>query len=509
MSNESYHFRRKPSELMQCVPYKLKENKMKNANFSDFKLNEDLLKAIGMLNYESPTQVQAQVIPVLLAKRDVIVKSQTGSGKTAAFAIPICQMIDWEANKPQALVITPTRELAIQVKEDVFNIGRFKRLKVAAIFGKSSFYHQEKELKQKTHAVVGTPGRIIDHLERGTLDTANIKYLVLDEADEMLNMGFIDDVETIIAALPKERVTMLLSATMPADIDRLCKEHMNNPLRIEVEEKNPVAQRICQERYTVDRTEKLDLLKDILIVENPDSCIVFCNTQVAVDEVSGTLSKLKFTCMKIHGGMDQRDRMMVMNDFKKGYFRYLIATDVAARGIDIEDISLIINYDIPKDGESYVHRIGRTGRVSNTGRAVTFVTPDENAQLDAIENYTDKKIDLKGRPKKEQVNEQRAAFIEKTSTAPEIKKGKSTELDKEIMKLHINAGKKTKMRPVDIVGTLCNIDGMTADDIGIINILDVSTFVEILNNKGEMVFNVLQDMPIKGRMRTVSKADAN
>ena len=435
--------------------------------------------------------------------------TREGSGKTAAFAIPIAQMIDWDDNKPQALVITPTRELAIQVQEDIFNIGRFKRLKVAAIFGKSSYYLQEKQLKQKTHAVVGTPGRIIDHLERGTFDTSNIKYLVIDEADEMLNMGFVDDIETIIAALPTERVTMLLSATMPTDIDMLCERYMNNPLRVEVEEKNPVAQRICQERYTVEQDEKMDLLKDLLIVESPDSCIVFCNTQIAVDEVSRALGNLKIACKKIHGGMEQRDRLIVMNNFKKGSFRYLIATDVAARGIDIDDISLIINYDLPKDGESYVHRIGRTGRLSNKGRAVTFVLPGESRHLASIENYTDKKIDFKQRPTKEQVNERRLAFTEKMSTAPEIKEDKGIELDKEIMKLHINAGKKTKMRASDIVGTLCNIDGMTADDIGIINILDVSTFVEVLNNKGEMVFKVLQNMQIKGRLRTVSKADSD
>lgn len=480
---------------------------MNDIKFNDFKLSGDLLKAIGMLGFEAPTQVQAQVIPILLEERDVIVKSQTGSGKTAAFAIPVCQAIDWEENKPQALVITPTRELAIQVKEDIFNLGRFKRLKVAAVFGKSSFYNQEKQLKQKTHVVVGTPGRIIDHLERGTLDTSNIKYLVLDEADEMLNMGFIEQIETIIAALPSERVTMLLSATMPGDIDSLCKKYMNNPVRIEVEEENPVAQRICQERYSVEQIEKTGLLKDIIIVENPDSCIIFCNTKQTVDEVSRELGKLKFACMKIHGGMDQRNRLMVMNDFKKGYFRYLVATDVAARGIDIDNISLIINFDIPKDGESYVHRIGRTGRLSNAGRAITFVSPDETAQLDSIQQYIAKKIDFKRRPEKETVNEQRLEFTEKISTMPDIKIDKGAELNKEILKLHINAGKKTKMRPVDIVGTLCNIPGMTADDIGIINIVDVSTFVEVLNNKGEMVYQALQKTPIKGRLRKVSKTE--
>ncbi len=480
---------------------------MNDSKFSDFKLSGDLLKAIGMLGFDAPTQVQAQVIPILLEKRDIIVKSQTGSGKTAAFAIPVCQAIDWEENKPQALVITPTRELAIQVKEDIFHLGRFKRLKVAAVFGKSSFYNQEKQLKQKTHVVVGTPGRIIDHLERGTLDTSNIKYLVLDEADEMLNMGFIEQIKIIIAALPGERVTMLFSATMPADIDSLCKKHMNNPVRIEVEEENPATDRIYQERYSVEQNDKVGLLKDIIVVENPDSCIIFCNTKQTVDEVSRELGKLNFACMKIHGGMDQRNRLMVMNDFKKGYFRYLVATDVAARGIDIDNISLIINFDIPKDGESYVHRIGRTGRLSNAGRAITFAAPEEAAQLDSIQKYIGKKIDFKRRPEKETVNEQRPEFTEKMSTMPEIKIDKGAGLNKEIMKLHINAGKKTKMRPVDIVGTLCNIPGMTADDIGIINIVDVSTFVEILNNKGEMVYQALQNTPIKGRLRKVSKTE--
>ena len=220
---------------------------MIKSNFSDYHLSSELLKSISMLNFASPTKVQELVIPAVLEQKDIIVKSQTGSGKTAAFAIPICELIDWDDNKPQALVIVPTRELAIQVKEDIFNIGRFKRVKVAAVYGKSPFYNQEKELKQKTHVVVGTPGRIIDHIDRGTFDTSNIKYLVLDEADEMLNMGFIEQVETIISSLSKERVTMLLSATMPKDIETLCNKYMKEPIHVEIEEKNSTADRICQE----------------------------------------------------------------------------------------------------------------------------------------------------------------------------------------------------------------------------------------------------------------------
>ncbi|SHK14867.1 DEAD/DEAH box helicase [Desulforamulus aeronauticus] len=477
------------------------------SSFSNYQLSSELLKAISMLNYNSPTRVQQEVIPAVLEKKDIIVKSQTGSGKTASFAIPICELVDWEENKPQALVIVPTRELAIQVKEDIFNIGRFKRVKVPAIYGKAPFYMQEKELKQKSHVVVGTPGRIIDHIGRGTFDTSKIKYLVIDEADEMLTMGFIEDLKIIISSIPIDRVTMLLSATMPKDIETLCEQYMKNPIHVEIEEENSSLDRIYQAGYIIEEREKIDLLKDVTIIENPDSCIIFCNTRQIVDEVYDELTNLKYNCQKIHGGMEQPDRLRIMKNFKQGYFRYLIATDVAARGLDIDNISLIINYDISQDSESYVHRIGRTGRISREGRAITFVTKDESKFLEDIQRYIGKEILLKERPEKETVDKFKQAFNKKMNTRPKIKEEKGAPLRKEIMKLHINAGKKTKMRPVDIVGTLCNIEGMTAEDIGIINILDISTFVEILNGKGEFVFQKLQNMNIKGRPRKVSKAE--
>ena len=480
---------------------------MTAVNFSDYHISSDLIKAIEILNYKNPTKVQQKVIPALLNDRDIIVKSRTGSGKTAAFAIPLCQMVEWEENKPQALVITPTRELAIQVKEDIFNIGRFKRIKVSAVYGKSPFYKQEKELKQKTHIVVGTPGRIIDHLEKATLDTSNISYLVIDEADEMLNMGFIEQIEAIIRQIPEERVTVLLSATMPKGIVELCGKYMKEPEMVEVEEQNTTTARIEQQKYLVESKEKLKLLKDISVVENPESCIIFCNTKQMVDALQHELALNKYSCQKIHGDMDQRDRQRVMNDFKLGYFRYLVATDVAARGIDVENISLVINYDVPQDSESYVHRIGRTGRVNNTGKAITFATHVDEKYIKAIEQYIGKEIPLGLIPDKETVQSLSEQFNERMATAPALKEAKGASLSKEIMKLHINAGKKTKMRPVDIVGTLCNIRGMTAEDIGIINIADVSTFVEILNNKGELVYRELQKIPIKGRLRKVSKTE--
>lgn len=480
---------------------------MLNMNFSDYHLSGELLKAISMLNYRKPTRVQQEVIPAVLAHRDIIVKSQTGSGKTAAFAIPICHLADWNENKPQALVLTPTRELALQVKEDIFNIGRFKRIKVPAVFGKASFYLQEKELKQKSHVVVGTPGRIIDHLERGTFDTSNIKYLVIDEADEMLNMGFIEQIEKIISSLPEGRTTILLSATMPSGIQELCGKYIKSPVFVEIEEENKTADRIIQERYEVEQRDKLKLLRDLAIVENPDSCMIFCNTKLKVDEVYEQLEKHKYTCGKIHGDMEQRDRLRVMTDFKTGRFRYLVATDIAARGIDVDDISLVINFDIPQDSENYVHRIGRTGRAHKSGKAISFVSKNESKFLDAIHRYTGKEIPLCQKPEEAEVLSRQQKFDEKLQAVPEVRETKGAQLGREIMKLHINAGKKTKMRPADVVGTLCNIKGMTAEDIGIISVEDISTYVEILNDKGEMVYRRLQDTPIKGRLRKVSKVE--
>ncbi len=480
---------------------------MTKTNFKDYKLSNEILKSINMLNYKTPTKVQQEVIPVALENKDVLVKSQTGSGKTATFAIPLCELVDWDENKPQALILTPTRELAIQVKDDIFNIGRFKRIKVPALYGKSSFALQAKELKQKTHIVVGTPGRTIDHIKEGNFVTDNIKYIVLDEADEMLSMGFLEQVEEIIEALPKNRVTMLFSATMPEDIDALSKKHMKDPVTIEIKAKTLTVDRIQQDGYRIEETGKLNLLKDITTIENPDSCVIFCNTQSKVEAIYKELVKLKYPCDKIHGGMEQDERIKVMNNFKKGYFRYLIATDVAARGIDIDNITHVINYDVPVLRENYVHRIGRTGRAGKEGRAITFVMKSDERRIAEIHSYTGKELTMKLKPSKRLVMELKPEFDKKLEQRQKVKEDKGANLSQDIMKIHINAGKKTKMRPVDIVGTLCSIEGMTAQDIGIISVLDISTYVEILNNKGEMVLKVLQTKNIKGRPRKVSKVE--
>jgi superfamily II DNA/RNA helicase len=475
--------------------------------FNDFNLSTELLKAIDMLEFINPTDVQKQAIPLILSKKDIIIKSQTGSGKTAAFAIPMCELVDWDDFKPQVIVLTPTRELANQVREDIFNIGRFKRIKVVSVYGKSPIESQIKNLKQKTHFVVGTPGRVFDLIERGSLDVSNIKYFVLDEADEMMNMGFIKQIKSIVDTLPTNKITTLLSATISENVKSLSNKYMHNAIFLEISNENSVTSRIRQVYYNANSKDKMNFLLDITVVENPDSAIIFCNTRQTVDIVNNELEKQNYICKKIHGGMEQRDRTKVMNEFKEGYFRYLIATDVAARGIDVENITHIINYDIPQDINGYVHRIGRTGRKNNKGVAITFVTANEINFLDDIQNMLDKKIVLKKRPSGKIVDGYRNEFEIKLKSRKNIEKPKGIKFNEEIMKIHINAGKKTKMRPTDIVGAISNIEGIKAEDIGIISIIDVSTFVEILNNKGEYVFDKLQTTPIKGRLRIVSKAN--
>lgn len=482
---------------------------MSKRRFEEFELDEKILKAVDMLGYENLTTVQEKTLPILLDNKDVVVKSQTGSGKTAAFAIPICNSVVWEENEPQAIVLAPTRELAMQVREDFFNIGRYKRLKIVEVYGKASFPKQRRQLSHKTHVVVGTPGRIIDHIEKGTLNTSNIKYLVIDESDEMFNMGFAEQIKTIIDALPKKRTSMLFSATMPRDVKALCSMYLDNPTYIDIKSKDLNMDRIEQKRYNAEGTNKLQLLKDLTIVENPESCIIFCNTRREVDKVHRDLSKDGYSCEKIHGGLEQRNRTQVMDRFKKGGFKYLIATDVAARGIDVDNITHVINYDIPREAEAYVHRIGRTGRIGKTGKAISIHKNRDMKNLRAITRYTKKEIDQFKRPSKELINESLKEFKSdmKTSLKAEpVKREQTQKLNKGIFKLHINAGRKTRMRPGDIVGALCSIDGIESDDIGVISIIDTSSFVEILNDKGKKVLDKMKKTPIKGRLRVVSPA---
>ncbi|WP_024294479.1 DEAD/DEAH box helicase [Lacrimispora indolis] len=469
-------------------------------------ISEDIVKALRGLEYDIPTEVQARVIPTALEKNDLIVKAQTGSGKTAAYAIPICELIEWLENKPQALILTPTRELAVQVKEDFTNIGRFKRIKAAAIYGRHPFSMEKAELKQKTHVAIGTPGRVMDHIKKGTLPLSMIKCLVIDEADRMLDMGFIEQVEAIMNELPGERMTMLFSATMSDEVKRISSNYMRNPVNIDVSESGITTADIDHFLYITDEEDKFKLLTDVTIMENPDSCIIFCSTKDRVDMVCSRLQDLGYPCNKIHGGMEQDDRLSAMKRFKRGEYRYLAATDLAARGIDIENISLVINYDIPLDEENYVHRTGRTGRAGQKGKAISFVVTAQTRYLHDIEELIGFKIQERTKPAKEEVSNQKPSFDEKVNTAPQIKKMKSDQLNKEIMKLRFNGGKKKKLRATNFVGVISNLEGVEAEDIGIISIQDTLTYIEILNGKGPLVLEAMKNTTICGKLLKVTKA---
>lgn len=476
-----------------------------NNKFKEYNLCDEIIKALDGIGYKKPSDVQREVIPQILTGKDIVVKSQTGSGKTAAFGIPLCENIKWEESNAQALILTPTRELAIQVKEELGNIGRFKRIRTVAVFGKQPFSDQARELKQKTHIVVGTPGRVLDHIDRDTLKVCNIKYLVIDEADEMLNMGFIDQVRDIINKLNVDRQTMLFSATIPEEILGLCTMYMNNPSNIEIKSQKLITDNINHELYKFEEFYKLDNLGKILISEAPETAVVFCKTKENVDKVFENLNKKGYSVNKIHGGMLQKDRLDIMDKFKKGNFRILVATDVAARGIDVEGITHVINYDLPVEKEAYVHRIGRTGRAGAKGKAISFVNQYEDRLLDMIQEYIGFEIPLK-KDIIEVSKEIRETAIKSLKSKPNIKREKAKAINKNITKIYLNGGKKKKLRAGDFVGAISRIEGVTAEDIGIIDVQDTVSYIDILNGKGNKVIEGLKNSTIKGKKLRVEKA---
>ncbi len=467
-------------------------------------LSSEINRAIKTLGYDKFTKVQEKVIPEALLNKDLIVKAQTGSGKTAAFVVPICEKIKWEENNPQCLILSPTRELAIQTAEEVKNIGRYKRIKGVSIYGKAPFKEQERELKGKTHIVIGTPGRVLDHIDRKTLNTNSIRYLVIDEADEMFNMGFIRQIEAVFRRIPKRRVTMLFSATINDEIRELCNRYMNRPVNIEIESKNITADNIEHIVYEISGTEKLKYLNNILIKELPKQCVIFCRTKDNVELAYSFLQDKGYSVTKIHGGMMQKDRIKSMEEFKKGNYRMLVATDIAARGIDVDDISHVINIDIPVEKEAYVHRIGRTARgEGKIGKAITFKTPYENNMLEDIREFTKLPLNIHSLDELENVNYDKVNVL-KTCVKKNI--SKKSNINKGVTKLYFNGGKKKKIRAVDFVGTISNIAGINSEDIGIIDIQDIASYVEILNNKGKIVLEAMKNKTIKGKKLKVEIA---
>ncbi len=418
-----------------------------NNEFTKFKISDEILKSIEGLGYKNPSKVQEKVIPEILLNKDIIVKSQTGSGKTAAFGIPLCEKVDWNENIPQILVLTPTRELAVQVSEDITNIGRFKRIKSVSIFGKEPISEQERKLKQKTHVVVGTPGRILDHIDRGSLNLAQIKYFVIDEADEMLNMGFIGQVEGIIRRLPKKKVTMLFSATIPEEIKVLCDKYMNKPVDISINNQKLINENIDHNLYYTNYEEKIEKLNDILITEKLETVVIFAKTKENVDTVFQWLKSKGYSVNRIHGGMLQKERLSIMDGFRLGDFRILVSTDLASRGIDVKGITHVINYDLPVEKEAYVHRIGRTGRAGEKGKAISFCVNEKDKLLSEIEEFIGFKIPVYNLPEKIMVEKEKNEGVKTLKSKPKRKEEKSKAINNNITKIYLNGGKKRRFVP--------------------------------------------------------------
>ena len=387
--------------------------------FSDLGLPEPLLRALADVGYESPSPIQAATIPPLLAGRDVLGQAQTGTGKTAAFALPAMARLDPAQKSPQVLVLAPTRELAIQVAEAFQKYAaHLPQFRVLPIYGGQSYYPQLEALKRGVHVVVGTPGRVIDHLDRGSLDLSQLRCLVLDEADEMLRMGFIDDVETVLKKVPEQRQVALFSATMPAQIKRIAQTYLRDPVEIAIKAQTTTAANIRQRYWMVSGVNKLDALTRILEAEPYDGLLIFSRTKLGTQELAEKLAARGLSAAAIHGDVEQKQREKMVQSLKDGRIDILVATDVAARGLDVERISHVLNYDIPYDTESYVHRIGRTGRAGRSGEAILFVAPRERGMLGAIERATRQKLEPMQLPSVEVVNERRVAkFLDRIGEA--------------------------------------------------------------------------------------------
>jgi ATP-dependent RNA helicase DeaD len=383
--------------------------------FSSLNLSAAVLKVMKEVGYETPSPIQAATIPLLLANRDVLGQAQTGTGKTAAFALPILSNIDIKQHAPQALVLAPTRELAIQVAEAFQKYAtHIKDFHVMPIYGGQSYGVQLSGLRRGVHVVVGTPGRVIDHLEKGSLDLSKLKTLVLDEADEMLRMGFIDDVEQILQKTPPTRQTALFSATMPSAIKRIAKTYLRDPAEVTVAAKTGTADNIRQRYWMVSGMQKLEALTRILEAEPFDGMIIFARTKLGTEELATKLQARGFAATAINGDMQQAQRERTIEQLKNGKIDILVATDVAARGLDVERISHVINYDVPSDPESYTHRIGRTGRAGRSGEAILFITPREQGLLKAIERATRQPVSPLTLPTIKAVNDVRIAKFKDT-----------------------------------------------------------------------------------------------
>ena len=539
--------------------------------FAEFGLNEGLLTSLSELGYEEPTPIQREAIPPLLAGRDVLAEAPTGTGKTAAFALPLLQRMErTDSPSPTALILVPTRELAMQVAQAVHRYGRGVDARVLPIYGGQAIGQQLGRLRRGVDVVVATPGRAVDHLKRGSLELNRVSYVVLDEADEMLDMGFADDLEAILKAAPAERQTALFSATISVGIARIAGRHLRDPVRVTVarelstDEGRPLVRQVA---YVVQRSHKLASLTRILDVEAPTSVLIFARTRLAVDELTEALGGRGYDTAALHGGLVQEQRDRVMSRFRDGAIQVLVATDVAARGLDIEQVSHVVNYDVPSDPEAYLHRIGRTGRAGRKGVAVTLVEPREQRLLRNIERLMKRDIEIARLPTVADLRARRfelldaslrevllgedldryraviepleeeydildialaAASLAAEATGPDPDEEELPDMTLRpqdrlanlrpprgprgvrsfrdgMTRLYIGGGREIGLRPADIVGAIANESGLSGKAIGAIEIADHFALVEVPEEAADDVIRALNDASIRGRRLPVRR----
>ena len=529
-------------------------------SFPDLGISPPLAEGLATLGYEEPTPIQREAIPPLLAGRDLLGQAATGTGKTAAFALPLLQRLptgDPKPSSPSILVLVPTRELAMQVAEAFHRYGRSLGARVVPIYGGQEFSTQIRALRRGVHVVVATPGRAIDHLRRKTLNFAAVTAVVLDEADEMLDMGFAEDIETLLESVPEKRQTALFSATMPPRIQGIAERHLRDPYRVAIARERTARgelPRVRQTAYLVSRANKVTALGRILDLETATLALVFCRTRTEVDSLSETLTGHGYRAEALHGGMSQEQRDRVMKRTRSGGVDLLVATDVAARGLDIDQLSHVINFNVPESAGAYVHRIGRTGRAGREGVAITLVEPREHRMLKTIEQTTKTRIEVAQVPSLPDVRAKKLdltramlrerivagghdhyrvvvealaeefdlmdigiAAVHLVHEAATGGKEEGAEIPVEeraqparagLTRVYIGGGKKANMRPADIVGAIVNEAGIAAGDIGTIDIGDNFSLVELPEEMTDKVITALRGAKIKGKKLTVRRDKA-
>ena len=510
-------------------------------SFEDLGLSREILRVVDALGYEEPTPIQALTIPLLLQGRDVLAQAQTGTGKTAAFAIPIVERVDAKRREVQALVLAPTRELAVQVAEATHALGRGREVSVLPVYGGQAYDRQLRGLRAGAQVVVGTPGRIMDHIRRGSLDLSTVRIVVLDEADEMLDMGFAEDIEFILEQTHGERQTALFSATVPRRIEALARRYQTDAERVTIAQESRTAPQTRQFYLETPQRAKTEALTRILDLESPASAIVFCRTKREVEQLTETLQARGYTAVAIHGDVNQAQRERILRAFRENRADLLVATEVAARGLDIPDVTHVINYDIPDDADAYIHRIGRTGRMGRKGEAITLVTPRETRLLRMIEQQIRKKLKPLRLPTPADIAaRRRESFLQSLREALEAGAGEPYALLVEQMagehdplqiaaaalhlafeaggarrdgavasdgaaaaepgmtRLYLDAGRRQGVRPQDIVGSFANEAGIAGDTIGTIDLFDDFAFVEVQPQAARRVLDRANVLNLRG-----------